>query len=184
MDGVTAARASDLADPARLAALHRLALLDTPPEEAFDRLTRLAVAITNAPVALISLVDVDRQFFKSAVGLAEPWASRRGTPLSYSFCQYVVTSGAPLVVEDAWQHPLVATNPAVVEMGAVAYVGVPLTVAEGYPLGTLCAIDRAPRRWTVAQIGLLRDLAAAGTTELEIRRLILEHRALLAGSDR
>jgi GAF domain-containing protein len=162
--------------------LHRLALLDTPPEEAFDRLTRLAVKVVEAPVALVTLVDADRQFFKSQVGLDEPWATRRGTPLSYSFCRHVVASGAPLVVEDARRHPLVADNPAVAEMGVVAYVGVPLTLAEGSTLGTLCAIDRAPRHWTVAQIGLLRDLAAAGMTEIELRRLLHEHRALLAAT--
>lgn len=81
----------------RLAALQRLALLDTPVEPAFDRLTRLAAAVLNTPVALVALVAADRQFFKSCIGLPEFWASRRETPLSHSFCQHTVVSGAPLI---------------------------------------------------------------------------------------
>ena len=72
-------------DPVRLSTLRRLCLLDTPPEEALDRLGRLATRVLRAPVALVSLVDSDRQFFKSAVGLPEPWATLRETPLSHSF---------------------------------------------------------------------------------------------------
>ena len=79
-----------LDSPGRLAALQASGLLDSPPEAAFDRLTHLAVLLLNAPVALVSLVDDRRQFFKSQVGLAEPWASARETPLTHSFCQYVV----------------------------------------------------------------------------------------------
>ena len=176
--------ADAVADPRRLAALHRVALLDTPAEEAFDRLTRLAVKVVEAPVALVTLVDAERQFFKSAIGLPEPWASTRGTPLSHSFCRYVVWMGAPLIVEDARQHPLVAGNPAIAELGVIAYVGVPLTLAEGARLGTLCAMDYAPRRWTVEQVGLLRDLGAAATTEIELRCLAREHRALLERTSR
>ena len=71
-------------------------LLDTPPEEAFDRLTRLAARLLGAPVALVTLADDRRVFFKSAVGLPEPWASRRSTPLSYSFCRHVIATGQPL----------------------------------------------------------------------------------------
>src|SRR5262249_43392939 len=73
-------------DPARLAALRRLALLDRPAEPSFDRLTRMAARVLRAPVALVSLVDSQRQFFASCVGVAEPWATTRETPLSYSFC--------------------------------------------------------------------------------------------------
>src|SRR5215468_11196880 len=94
-------------DPQRLRVLHDLAILDTPAEEAFDRLTRLASKIVNAPVSLVSLVDSDRQFFKSFVGLTEPWSSRRETPLSHAFCQHVVASNEPLIIEDARENPLV-----------------------------------------------------------------------------
>ncbi|MCB0188137.1 MAG: GAF domain-containing protein, partial [Caldilineaceae bacterium] len=90
-------------DPAieRRQALLATGLLDSPPEAEFDRLTRLACRLLHVPVSLISLVDDQRQFFKSAQGLAEPWASRRETPLSHSFCKHVVLTDEPLVVSDA-----------------------------------------------------------------------------------
>ena len=91
---------NSLADPARLAALNRLNLLDSPSEAGFDRLTRVAARVLGAPVCLVSLVDARRQFFKSAHGLGGPAGEARETPLTHSFCQHVVTSGAPLVV--AW----------------------------------------------------------------------------------
>src|SRR4051794_22450404 len=100
----------------RLNALRRTALLDTPAEERFDRLTRLAARVLHAPAALVSLVDEDRQFFKSCVGLPEPWASLRQPPLTHSFCRHVVPLGEPLVVPDARQHPLVRDNPAIVDL--------------------------------------------------------------------
>jgi two-component system cell cycle sensor histidine kinase/response regulator CckA len=156
-------------EPARLAAVKRTALLDTPPEEAFDRLTRLASRLLGTPVALISLVDQDRQFFKSATGLPEPLATARATPLSYSFCRHVVESGARLVIEDARHHPLVRTNPAVRELGWVAYAGVPLTDRDGNMLGALSVIDAMPRRWSERDLDLLADLARWATAEIELR---------------
>ena len=93
--------ASAIQDPMRLDVLRSLLLLDSPSEAAFDRFTQLASKSIDAPVSLISLIDVDRQFFKSLTGLPEPWASERETPLSHSFCQSMVASGTPLVVEDA-----------------------------------------------------------------------------------
>lgn len=156
-------------DPERLAALRRAALLDTPCEEAFDRLTRLAATLLRVPVVLVSLVDVDRQFFKSAQGLPEPWAARRETPLSHSFCQHVVNSGEMLTIPDAREHPLVCDNLAVPELGVVAYAGVPLTTSDGYVLGSFCAIDTQPRHWTEDELDALRDLAQGAITEIELR---------------
>ena len=144
-------------------------LLDSPPEEAFDRLTRLAARLLGAPVALVTFMGEDRAFFKSAVGLPEPWASRRGTPLSYSFCRHVVASGAHLVVEDARRHPLVRTNPAIRELGWIAYAGVPLTTADGQTVGALCVADSLPRIWSPRDVALLEDLAASVVTEIELR---------------
>ncbi len=158
-----------LGRPARLAALRRAALLDTPAEAAFDRLTRLAATILGAPVALVTLVDADRQFFKSAVGLPEPWASRREMPLSHSFCQHAVASGAPLVIADARDHPLVRDNLAIPELGVVAYAGIPLITADGAVLGSFCVIDQRPRDWTLEEIAILTDLAAVVLTEIELR---------------
>ncbi|MGI8549877.1 MAG: diguanylate cyclase [Dehalococcoidia bacterium] len=156
-------------DPARLDALHRTGLLDSPAEEAFDRLTRLASKIIGVSVALVSLVDSDRQFFKSASGLSEPWVSQRQTPLSHSFCQHVVASGKPLVIDDARQDPILRHNPAIPDLGVVAYAGVPLTTTDGKSLGSFCVIDPEPRAWTDDDLSVLSDLAAAAMTEIELR---------------
>jgi diguanylate cyclase (GGDEF)-like protein len=166
-------------DPDRLAALDRLRLLDSPAEPAFDRLTRLAATILKTPVALVSLVAAERQFFKSAVGLDEPWATLRETPLSYSFCQYVVNTAQPLIVSDARQDPLLRTSPAIPDLNVIAYAGIPLVTSEGHVLGSFCAIDFTPRTWTPEEIGILQDLAAAVTTEIELRSKLLEHKAAL-----
>ncbi len=156
-------------DPARRAALARTRLLDSPAEASFDRLTRLAGKILAAPVALVSLVDAERQFFKSQVGLAEPWAARRETPISHSFCQHVVASKQPLVVADARCDPRVCDNPAIRDMNVVAYLGVPLVTLGGQVLGSFCVIDAQPRAWTEEQVALLRDLADSVIAEIELR---------------
>jgi GAF domain-containing protein len=133
-----------LASPARLNTLARTGLLDSAPEQAFDRLTRLAARLLGVPIVLVSLVAENRQFFKSQVGLPEPWASARQTDLIHSFCQHVIAARKPLVVEDARVHPLVCDNPAVPDLGVVAYAGVPLITAGGQALGSFCAIDTGP----------------------------------------
>lgn len=130
--------ASDTDNSDRLTVLEKTGLLDSPPEAAFDRMTALAGKILRAPV---SLVDKDRQFFKSAMGLPEPWALARETPLSHSFCQHVADSGEPLIVADARRHPLVRDNLAISEIGVVAYAGVPLTTSTGQSLGSCCAAE-------------------------------------------
>lgn len=155
-------------DAARLEALRSLGLLDAPPQEAFDRLTRLAAKLLDAPVAQISLVDENRQFFLSCIGVQEPWASARETPLSYSFCQHALADRETLVIEDARRHPLVRENLAVDEMNVIAYAGVPLVTSSGVALGTLCVIDDKPRAWTKDQIDTLQDLAASVMSEIEL----------------
>ena len=165
---VTAPVSPAVTDPRRLEALRRQALLDTPPEEEFDRLTRLTTRLVGLPVALVALIDADRQFFKSAVGLQEPWAKRRGTPLSHSFCQHVVKERKPLVVRDARRHPVLRHNPGVRELGVVAYAGFPL-FAEGHVIGTLCAIDDVPREWSPEDLEVIADLAALAQAELDMR---------------
>lgn len=158
-----------LKDPERLAALDATGLLDSAAEAAFDRFTKLAARWLAAPTALISLVDDQRQFFKSAVGLGEPLASDRGTPLSHSFCQYAVTTGEALVVEDARDHPLLSQSPAVTELAVVAYAGVPLVTSNEQVLGTLCVVDTQPRPWNDAQLDVLRELAALTMSQVELR---------------
>ncbi|MCX6937852.1 MAG: response regulator [Verrucomicrobia bacterium] len=159
-----------LADPERLAALQRLRLLDSEAELTFDRVSRLAARLLNAPVALLSLVDDRRQFFKSAIGLEGPVAAARETPLSHSFCQHVVTSGAPLVVEDARAHPVVCDNLAIPDLGVAAYLGVPVCDPDGYILGSFCVIDGHTRAWAGSDIALLQDLAALVMTEIALRQ--------------
>jgi signal transduction histidine kinase len=155
-----------------MAALRATALLDSPPEEGFDRLTRLASRVLDVPVALVSLVDEDRQFFKSCIGLPEPWSSRRGTPLSHSFCQHAVASEAPLVIEDAREHPLVRDNLAIRDLDVIAYAGFPLTTRGGDVLGTFCAIDSQPRSWSTEEVAFVREMAASAMTEIELRTTV------------
>jgi two-component system cell cycle sensor histidine kinase/response regulator CckA len=156
--------------PDRLAALRQTALLDTPPEEGFDRLTRMAARLLGAPTSLIALVTDERQFFKSTMGLPEPWATRRSAPLSFSFCSTVAGTGEPLVVEDARRHPLLRHSQALRELGWISYAGVPLVSREGHVLGSFCVVDRTPRLWSERDIALLQDLAASAVTEIELRR--------------
>jgi GAF domain-containing protein len=165
LDAAAAAR-----DPERLGALQATGLLDSDVDPAFDRHARLAAQVLNAPVALVSLVDADRQFFKSCLGLPEPWATQRGTPLSHSFCQHAVASREALIVDDAREHAVLRDNPAIRDMGVVAYAGIPLIDAEGNALGTLCVIDSQPRHWTSHQVQLLADLAASVVTEITLAR--------------
>lgn len=153
----------------RLATLEATALLDTPAEEAFDQFTRLASDVFQTPVALVSLVEQDRQFFKSSVGLSEPWASRRETPLSHSFCQHVVRDAEPLVVTDARTHPLLQDNLAVVDLGVIAYLGIPLTTTQGQTLGSFCVIDNKPREWTSRELQILKNLATLVIEKIELR---------------
>ena len=161
-------------DPARLAALRKTALLDSPTEEAFDRLTRLAVRLLGAPVALVSLIDADRQFFKSAVGLPESYANARQTPLSHSFCKHTVINQKPLIVPDARHHAVLKDNEAIRDLGVEAYAGFPLTTSGGHALGAFCVIDTHPREWSLDEYEALRDLAALVMAEIELRTTLRE----------
>ena len=155
-------------DPGRLAELRDTGLLDTLPEEPFDRITRLAARMVGVDTAFVSLVDRDRQFFKSQVGLPPEWAAERETPLTHSFCQYAVASRERFIVEDARSHPQVAENPAV-EEGVVAYAGETLETSSGHVLGTLCVAASEPREWTSDELDVLAELAALALTEIEYR---------------
>lgn len=156
---VPAAPAEIIRNPLRLAALQASGLLDSPPDRAFDRVTRLVARLLNTPTALLSLVDKDRQFFKSQIGLADPWATARQTPLTHSFCQWVVSGREPVAVNDAREHRVLRHNGAVRDMGVIAYSGVPVSSVQGEALGSLCAIDARPRAWNDADLATLGDLA-------------------------
>jgi GAF domain-containing protein len=157
----------------RLALLERTQLLDSPPEEPFDRLTRLATRLLKTPVALVSLVDRDRQFFKSSVGLQEPVRSRRETPLTHSFCKHAVALHEPLVIGDARKDPGYRDNPAVRELHFIAYAGVPLTVS-GFALGAFCVIDNQPRAWSYDEVQTLKDLGECAMREIELNMRLRE----------
>jgi GAF domain-containing protein len=161
----------------RVAALQRLGVLDTPAEASFDRLTRMACRLLRAPIGLVSLVDRDRQFFKSCVGLPEPIASERQTPISHSFCKHVVESGKPLIVEDARANPLVQKNPAIELLGISAYAGIPLRTSDGHVIGSFCVIDSRPRVWTYEDVETLQDLATCVMHEVEGRKLLRDSEA-------
>lgn len=149
------------------------------PDSAFDRLTRLAALALRAPITLVTVLELDRQVFASCRGLPEPWASMGETPLSHSFCQHVIDSGEPLVIEDARQHPLVRNNPAIHDLGVVAYLGVPLVTESGVVLGTFCVIDSVPRRWMSEEIEMAESLAQSAMTEIANRALIADREAIL-----
>jgi PAS domain S-box-containing protein len=163
-----------VANPERLRALRQTAMLDSPVEAAFDRLTRLVTQVLYVPVSLVSLVDLNRQFFKSSIGLPEPWASRRETPLSHSFCQHVIQTGEALLIEDARLDARLRDNAAIQDLGVIAYAGLPLRASEGYVLGTLCAIDNQPHRWLPRDIEILAALAESVMTEIDLRMMVRE----------
>lgn len=157
-----------LSSAQRLAALQDSGL-HAQSDLAFETYAGLVRRLLGVPVALVSLVDDERQFFPGAAGLASPWNEERQTPLSHSFCQHVVISGKELVVADATEHPVLCANLAVPDLGVIGYAGMPLTDSDGHVLGSLCAIDTRPRDWTVAELDTLRDLADACSAELRLR---------------
>ena len=151
-------------------------LLDTPPEETFDRVTRMVCRLLDVPVSLFSIVDNSRQFFKSAHGLGEPWASLRETPLSHSICQHVVRLGMPLSVGDTASEISLLGNLAITELDVQAYLGVPVRNAEGEVFASLCAIGHEKRNWRNDDLATMRDLAAMVESELQLRSEILSRR--------
>lgn len=161
-------------DVGRLAALQDLGLLDTASEEVFDRFTRLARELLSVDVSLMSLVESDRQFFKSQQGLKEPWAEARQTPLSHSFCQQVVRTGQPLVVSDARHDERVTGNLAIRDLGVVGYAGVPLTLADGSTLGAFCVVTAEPHAWSDREMRVLALLGEAVVDEIELRGRLVQ----------
>ncbi len=141
-------------EPQRLEILHNLAVLDTPPEERFDRITRIAAATFDVPIALISLVDKDRQWFKSCVGI-----NVSETPRDLAFCAHAVEQHADVVVDDTLLDDRFADNPLVTSGPRVRfYAGAPLMLKNGVCLGTLCVVDTRPRHLSAADLVSLHDL--------------------------
>lgn len=145
-------------------------------QPAFDRLTSLAARLLRMPVALVTVLDTDRQIFVSQVGLPEPWATLGETPLSHSFCQHTAAGQTPLLVTDARVHPYLYDNLAIRDLGVVAYAGIPLVMGDGYPLGSFCVIDHQPHAWTADEVAILSELAAAAMDEIALRCELSERR--------
>jgi GAF domain-containing protein len=151
----------------RLQALYRFDVLDTPTEEVFDRITRVASTLAQVPICLISMVDADRQWFKSKVGL-----DAAETPRRVSFCAHALLSDGPFIVPDALNDERFADNPLVTGGPSVRfYLGIPLEVPEGPRTGTLCVIDRKPRKLNEATQQRLHDLAMMVVREMELRKV-------------
>jgi hypothetical protein len=150
---------AELGRPGRLRALERAHLLDSPPEEPYDHLARFTAQLLDVPIVLLSILDRQRQFFKAQVGLPEPVSTTRQTPLSHSFCQWVVTANDDLVVEDARRHLLLCSNSATREAGIVAYAGVPVRADADETIGSFCAVDLKPRKWDPQELRALHDAA-------------------------
>jgi GAF domain-containing protein len=161
-----------LSGPERLALLVRTGLMEGERDAVLDGIAGAARRVVRVPVALVSLVDHERQVFACALGLPEPWATTRETALSHSFCRHAVVRRAALVVEDARRHPDLRHNLAIRDLGVVAYLGIPLATSDGTVLGTLCVIDHEARRWTAQEVELVSDLATAAAAHLE-RRIAL-----------
>jgi GAF domain-containing protein len=162
-------------EEARIVALEKYAILDTDPEQAFDDLTLLASFVCRTPIALISLVDEDRQWFKSRVGLNATETSR-----DIAFCSTAILQSDVFVVSDALKDDRFRDNPLVISEPHIRfYAGAPLINEDGYALGTLCVVDRAPRELTPEQKEALEALSRLVLAQMEFRRnLILLKEAL------
>jgi GAF domain-containing protein len=162
-------------EAARLAALERYAILDTDPEQSFDDLTLLASFIFKTPIAMISLIDGDRQWFKSRVGLAVS-----ETPREVAFCSTAILQSEILVVPDALEDERFRDNPFVVADPHIRfYAGAPLINEDGYALGTICVVDQTPRELTPEQRDALKALSRLVLAQMEFRRnLVLLKEAL------
>jgi GAF domain-containing protein len=154
----------------RLAALRSLTILDTAPELAYDELSALAAYICQTPIALISLVDEDRQWFKSRVG----WTASE-TPREVAFCAHAILQPDLLVVPDASADERFAANPLVTLPPAIRfYAGAPRVTAEGHALGTLCVLDHKPRELTADQVRALRALSHQVVAQLRLHQQLAE----------
>ena len=163
---------------ARLAALNVLALLDTPNEPVFDRITRLVTVLLGVPQSTITLIDSDRQWFKSQVGI-----NISETPRDVAFCAYTVLEDEPLVIEDAQQDARFATNPYVMTPGGIRfYAGIPLRSSQGLVLGSLCAMDSQPRSLSDQEKAAMQDLADIVIGEIHLRERLINEQKIRAAT--
>ena len=156
----------------RLAALAELQLLDTEADLVFDRITARLARIFEVPIALLTLVDGDRQFFKSHTGLPEDLAKARHTSRDVSVCGHVVASNEVLVIEDLARDRRFANNPLLKERGLRFYAGVPVHAPNGQPIGSLCILDTKPRQLTPREKRLLQEYANEVMDEINQRAAV------------
>ena len=154
-------------DPDRLAAVDRYDVLDTPREEAFERITKLMTLVLKTDSSIVSLIDGHRQWYKAAQG-----AALSEVPVADSFCRITIQGDDPVVVPDATQDPRFSDHPHVTGgMNVRSYIGVPLKTADGHNIGTLCAFGLKPREFSDDQAQILKELAKVTINELELRQL-------------
>ncbi|MFD4748741.1 PP2C family protein-serine/threonine phosphatase [Streptomyces rubiginosohelvolus] len=160
-----------LSDPARLAAVSATGLLDTGPEEVFEDLAALAARVTGSGRAFVTLVDEERSFWKSCVGVAATDLAQRQNPARESFCYFLVgLAGAPFIVDDAAADPRTREHPSVGPMSIGAWAGYPLMSPDGHVLGSFCVIDDTPRAWSQADLATLATLARSVSAEVHLRQ--------------
>lgn len=151
----------------RMMALQRLDVLDTQEEQPFEKIVNLVQQVLKVPMCAVSLIDADRQWFKARRGLGVCETAR-----DISFCTHAIHSTEPFVIRDATLDPRFANNPLVTDEPHIrSYAGIPLQTAEGYVVGTLCAIDRVPREFPDHEIGILTNFAQVIVSELELRQI-------------
>jgi signal transduction histidine kinase len=168
-DDVAITRALDaVRDPRRLEALRASGLLDSEVEEEFDRLTRLAARLLGAPATFFSLVDADRDFYKSCVGFDEPLSSARELR-GVTFCHYSLVADGALVIPDTRADPVYRNVPTVESLGVAAYLGVPIRAPGGEVLGSFCAIDFTPKNWSQLEVDTMKELGKSAEREVAIR---------------
>lgn len=167
--------------PSRLAAVARTALAGSGGEAAFDDLTSAAAALLDTPLAFFTVLDDERCWYAGACGL--PAGGDRSGTLDASFCKYVVATDAPLVVSDARIDPRTTGNPAIAEMGVVAWAGFPVRDPSGEVLGSFCVVDVRPREWSAAQIEALRVLCQAATDQVHLRQSLQSERRARADAE-
>lgn len=160
-----------LTDPARLEAIRNTGLLDTPPDEAFDRLARLAAQLLDVPLTIFSLVAGDRQFFKADYGLGSPFKETRTLPIDASLCRYTLEA-EPIISSNAPADPFLRLHPSIGPWGIVALIVLPLVHPTGHVLGTFCCIQPTVREWTERDMTVMRELTESIMTEIRLREQI------------
>jgi CheY-like chemotaxis protein len=160
---------TNLANPKRLQALAETCLVNSPPEDSFDRYTRLCAALLEVPVSMVVLVEVDRLFFKSRYSRVPLPVHDQSAPVTQSFCYHVVKDREAFLVGDCCQDERTRDSPAVKEFHIRAYAGLPVRTPEGEVIGSFCAVDVQPRNWSERELALLTDLRNGVESEIALR---------------